>query len=170
VAAPASWSEVNLAKQAASSAASQIGLKGVSASTLLQDLESLQKLHAVFVVDVKTGANSPQHFSPNLNAYCVTSGVTDVGAAGVPLLKSSAESDFAKSGAMDIIQQDITIGGVPGVETSYHLSSSGSGTLDGSQLEVLPKADKACFVTLTVSAEESAGNILAVAAQTAQFP
>ena len=59
---------------------------------------------------------------------------------------------------------------MPGVETSYQLNSSSAGTIHGSQLEVLPKPDKACFVTLTVVHGQSADNILSVAAATAQFP
>ena len=60
--------------------------------------------------------------------------------------------------------------GFPGVEVSYQLSSSGEGTIYGSQLEVMPKPDKACAVAVTVGEGQSAGNILNVAAATAQFP
>jgi hypothetical protein len=170
VAAPASWVAVNLAKETIESAASKIGLSGISATTIVQDMESLQKLHGVIVFDIKSAVDSPQHFARNLNAYCVVSGVTDVGAAGVPLLKTDAAAEFEKSGATHITQKNLEIGGVPGVESSYQLSSSSEGTLYGSQLEVLPKPDKACFVTLTVVTGESAGNVLSVAAATAQFP
>jgi hypothetical protein len=170
VAVPASWVAVDLAKEAIDSAASKLGLSGLSAAAIMQDMQSLQKLHAIFVVDVKSGIDSPQKFASNLNAYCVASGVTDVGTASIPLLKAEAAGEFEKIGATHVTQQDLEIGGVPGVETSYQLSSSSEGTLYGSQLEVLPKPDKACFVTLTVSQGESAGNVLSVAAATAQFP
>jgi hypothetical protein len=56
------------------------------------------------------------------------------------------------------------------VETSYQLSSSSEGTIYGSQLEVLPKPSKACFVTVTAGKGESQGNVLRVAAATAKFP
>lgn len=170
IAAPASWVGVNLAKETIESAANKIGLKGISSSALIQDMESLQKQHPVFVFDVKSAVDSPQHFARNLNAYCVASGVTDVGAAAVPLLKTGYKAEFGKLGATNITQQDVKIGGVPGVETSYQLSSSSAGTIFGSQLEVLPKADKACFVTLTVAHGQSADDVLSVAAATAQFP
>lgn len=170
VAAPSSWVVVNLAKESIESAANKIGLKGVSASTLVQAMESQQKLHPVYVFDVKSAVDSPKHFARNLNAYCGVSGVTDVGAAGVPLLKQVASAEFEKLGATHITQQDLEIGGVPGVEISYQLSSSSEGTLYGSQLEVLPKPDKLCTVTLSIAKGESAGNILGVAATTAQFP
>jgi hypothetical protein len=170
IAAPASWVAVDLSKEAINSAASKLGVSGISSATLIQDMQSLQKLHAVFVADVKSGVNSLHHFAPNLNAYCTVSGVTDSGAAGVPLLKTGAAADFEKTGATHVTQQELPIGGVPGVETSYQLSTTSSGTLYGSQLEVLPAADKACFVTLTVSQGQSADGILSVAAATAQFP
>ena len=44
------------------------------------------------------------------------------------------------------------------------------GTIYGSQLEVLPKSNDACFVTLSFDASEAAGNILSIAAATAEFP
>jgi hypothetical protein len=132
-------------------------------------MESLQKLHAVVVYDVKSAVDSPQHFARNLNAYCAVSGVTDVGAAGVALVKTSAAAEFENAGATHIAQKDLQIGGMPGVETTYQLSSS-EGTIYGSQLEVLPKPDKACYVTVTAGQGEAEGNVLSVAAATAQFP
>jgi hypothetical protein len=170
IAAPASWIAVDLAKQTIDSAASKLGLSGVSAATVVQDMESLQKLHAVIVYDVKAAVDSSQHFAPNLNAYCLASGVTDVGSAGVPLLTTEAAAEFEKLGATHVTQKDLEIGGVPGVETSYQLTSSSVGTLYESQLEVLPKPDKACFVTVTAGEGQSEGSVLAVAAATAQFP
>jgi hypothetical protein len=169
VAAPASWVAINLAKETIESAASKIHLSGLSASTLVHDMEALQHLHAVIVFDIKSAVDSPEHFARNLNAYCTASGVTDVGAAGIPLLKTAAAAEFEKAGATHVTQKDVEIGGVPGAETSYQLSSS-EGPLYGSQLEVLPKPDKACFVTVTVGKGESQGDVLSVAAATAQFP
>ena len=170
IAAPASWVGVNLATETIKNAASKLNLKGISASTLVQDLESLQKQHAVIVYDVKSAVDSSRHFARNLNAYCVSSGVTDTGAAGVPFLKSGASAEFSQLGATHIAQQDLEIGGVPGIETSYQLSSPSAGTIDGSQIEVLPKPDKACFVTLTTAQGQSTDDILSVAAATAEFP
>lgn len=170
VAAPASWVAVNLAKETIENAAKRIATTGISASTLVQDMEALQKLHAVFVYDLESALDSPGHFARNLNAYCVVSGVTDAGAAGVPFLKSVSSAEFKRLGATHITQEDLEIGGVPGIDTSYRLSSPGTGPIYGSQLEVLPKPDKACFVTVTVGNGESAGNVLSVAAATARFP
>ena len=119
---------------------------------------------------MKSAVDSPQHFAPNLNAYCVVSGVTDVGAAGIPLLKEDTAAEFERVGATHIKQKDLKIGGVPGLETSYQLSSTTEGTIYETQLEVLPKPDKACFVTVTVGKGESMGNVRSVAAATAQFP
>jgi hypothetical protein len=170
VAAPASWIQVNLATQSIQAAANSLNVHGISASSLIQDMESLQKLHAVYVVDVGAVASSPHHFAPNLNAYCGDSGITEVGSAGVAYIKSLMAGEFEKI-ATNVTQQDIVIGGVPGVETSYDLSSSAEGTIPAMQLEVLPKPDQACFVTLTtLGSSQSAASILRVAAATAQFP
>jgi hypothetical protein len=167
LAAPASWVTVNLAQETIQSAASKLDIHGLSATTLVQDMQTLQKLHAVFVIDIKSAVDSPQHVTPNLNAYCDDSGVTDVGAAAVPLIKTVAAAEFGKLGATNLTQKNLEIGGMPGVETSYQLSSGSAGTIDESQLEVLPKPDDACFVTVT---GESEGNVVSVAAATAQFP
>jgi hypothetical protein len=170
VAVPSSWVPLDPTKQSIQKIASEAGLSGISAATVEQDLETLQKLHGILVVDAKFAIDNPQKFAPSLNAYCSDSGVTDVGADGVPLLTTGAAAEFEKSGASHVTQKDLEIGGVPGVETSYQLSSSSKGTIYGSQLEVLPKPNVACFVTLSVGEGESAGNILSTAAVTAQFP
>ena len=170
VAAPASWVAFNPTRGSIASAASKEGVSGFSASTIEQDIASVQRLHGVIVFDVKSAVDSPGHITPNLSAYCAASGVTDAGAAGVPLLKSTAAAEYGKVGATHIAEQEREVGGVPGLETSYQLSSSTEGTLYGSQLEVLPAQNKVCFVTVTVGQGEPDGSIVSTAAATAQFP
>jgi hypothetical protein len=85
------------------------------------------------------------------------------------VLKAGVQSQLSTI-ATHITEQDVTIGGVPGLETSYQVSSGTLGALYGSQLEVLPKAGKACFVTLTSLSPVQGSDILTVAAKTAQFP
>ena len=170
VAVPASWAVFDPTKESMKSAVSKLDLQGFSAATLLQDVETMQKLHGIMVLDVKSAVDHPDRFARNLNEYCSTSGVTDAGGAGLQLLRTAAAAQFEKAGATHITQKDLEIGGVPGVETSYRLSSQTMGTLYGSQLEVLPKPNDMCVVTLTRDASESAGAILRTAAATAQFP
>jgi len=168
IAAPTTWVAINLAKQSIQSAANSAGLKGISSATLVQDMTSLQKLHGIIVFDVASAVD--HHFARNLNAYCSTSGVTEVGAAAVPLVKQEAAAEFQNLDATHIAQREVKIGGVPGVDTSYQVYSSSQGTIYGSQLEVLPAADKICFVTVTVGKGESVGDVVNTAAATAQFP
>lgn len=170
VAAPGSWVPIDPTKENIDSAASKLGIHGLSVATLEQDMESMQKMHGIIVVDVKSGIDNPRHFTRNLNFFCAVSGVNNVGATGVPLLRAAAAAELQQIGATHLAQRDLDIGGVPGVETSWQVSTTGSGLLDESQLEVMPKPNKVCTVTLSVAAGESAGNILSVAAATAQFP
>ena len=166
---PTSWVSINLAKQSLDQAARELQVPGFDASAVEQDMQSLQKDHAIFVFDIASSASDPHHFTRNLNAYCVSSGLTDTGSAGIPFLQEAAKSEFSTV-ATDITQTDITIGGVPGIETSYKLDSGTGMDVRGAQLEVLPKPDRACFVSLSHSGAQSAGSYLAVAAATAQFP
>jgi hypothetical protein len=168
IAVPTSWVAINLAKQSIQSAAKSADLKGISSAELVQDMTSLQKLHAIIVFDVTSAVQ--HHFARNLNGYCSTSGVTEVGAAGVPLVKQEAAAELQNLDATNITQRELEIGGVPGVETSYQVHSSTQGTIYGSQLEVLPAADKVCFVTVTAGQGESDGSVVSTAAATAQFP
>jgi hypothetical protein len=170
IAAPASWVAIDPSKESIESAISKLSLSGTSASALTQDVASLGKADSVVVVDVKSGVDNPRHFFRSLNAFCTASGVNNVGAAAVQLFRTAAVAEVEKFGATHIAQQDLDIGGVPGVETSFQLSSSGVGTIDESQLEVAPKPNDACSVTLAVVPGESAVNILGTAAATAQFP
>lgn len=169
VAVPNAWAEINPAKQTMENAAKQLNLPAASASTLVQEAESLVKLHAIIAIDVASAVKSPDHFTRNINAYCVTSGIDDTGSAGVPFLQQAAKAQFSTI-ASNVTQRKVEIGGVPGVETSYQLSTKSGTEIGAAQLEVLPKPDKACFVTLTFGSPQNEGNYLSVAAATAQFP
>jgi hypothetical protein len=172
VAVPDSWVPVNLTQETAASAASRLGLFGkVTASEIAQAVEVWQQWHGIFVLDVKYGVANPEKFAPNLNAYCHASGTADVGADAVLLVKAAVVSVYEnKLGGTHLTQKDLTIGGVPGFETSYQLSTSKMGTVYQSQLVVLPKPGDACFVTVSVGAGVPAGNVISTAAATAQFP
>jgi len=169
LATPKTWVSIDLAKESIDAAAKKLAVPGLSASAAEQDMSALQKDHAIFAYDIASVTSDPNHFARNINAYCLPSGVTDTGSAGIPLLQQSAKTELATIGT-DITQKDITIGGVPGIETSYKLNNASGGEILESQLEVLPKSDVGCFVTLSYSGSEGAGNYLAVAAATAQFP
>jgi hypothetical protein len=169
LAVPNSWVSVNLAKQTLEAAASKLDMPGINGSTLVQDMQSLQKDHAIFAFDIASAASSPGHYIRNLNAYCFSSGITDTGSAGVPFLTQVVKSQMSPV-ASDITQHDVTIGGVPGLETSYKVKSGSGADVQGAQLEVLPKPDVFCVVTLTFNSTQTQGNYLAVAAATAQFP
>jgi hypothetical protein len=149
VAVPSSWVTVNLGVQTLREAIKKVGLHGADQATLAQTLQALQRLRAVYAVDPSSAASSPVNFSTNVNAYCLSSGMTESGSASVPRVRQLAVTELQRLGAQNITQQDVEIGGVPGVQTSYTLSTSVAGTLHAAQLEVLPKPERACFVTLT---------------------
>jgi hypothetical protein len=165
---PAAWGDADLAKESVSTAANKLKVPGVTADALVKDMAQLEKVHAIFALDGEYARTSKGHFARNLNAYCMASGVSETGGAAVADIKASAKSELA-SVATDITQQDVQVGNVPGVETSYQLRSGTLGTLYGAQLEVLPKPGRACFVTLTAITPQPDSPILAVAAQTARF-
>jgi hypothetical protein len=153
LAVPGSWVTVNFAQQTMREAIRKIGLHGISQATLTRDMQALQKLHAVYAVDIKSTRSSSGHFATNINAYCTNSGITESGSAGVPILRQSAATELQQIGGQNLSQTDLKVGGVPGLQTSYTLSTSGAGTLHAAQLEVLPKPDRACFVTLTTAGQ-----------------
>ena len=169
LATPKSWVPVNLAKESIDNAARRLAVPGIDAAVLEADMRALQKHHAIFAFDVASASSDPDNFTRNLNAYCFSSGVNDTGSAGVPFLKQEAKSEMGTV-ASEITQRDLTIGGVPGVETTLKLNSASGVDVRGSQLAVLPKPNVACIVTLSYTSSEGAGNYLNVAAATAQFP
>lgn len=166
---PDSWAAINLAQETVQQAAQRLGLRGLSAQQLLQAMQTLQKQHALFVFDVKSGIDSPEHVATTLDAYCISSGVTDTGSAGLPALKQGVAAGMQQIHAGHIAQKDVEVGGIPGVRTSYTLSSSSAGTLEGQQLEVLPKPDRACFLTLAAPPRQFPNAVLPVVAATAVF-
>ena len=168
LAVPSSWADVDLSKQSAAAAISKLKLSSLTATQLTQSMAQLQQSKAIVAADLAYAATSRDHFTRNINAYCSATDVTDTGAAAVPVLKSIMQSQFSTI-ATHVTEQDTTIGGVPGLQTSYELKSGTLGLLYGSQLEVLPKSGKACFVTLTSLSPVQGSAILAVAAKTTQF-
>jgi len=121
---------VNFAQQTMQQAIRRIGLHGISQATLTRDMQALQKLHAVYAVDIKSTASSPGHFSTNVNAYCTKSGITESGSAGVPILRqSAADPELQADRRAEPQPANLKVGGVPGLRTSYTLSHIGRGTL-----------------------------------------
>ena len=170
IAVPASWVTVDLATESPQSAVSKAGLSGESATSLLQQLEFLQKSHDIFVFDGKSAVERPRPSGPILTAYCGTSGTTEVGAAGLPFLKKTELSQLEQVVVAHVTVKDLEIGGIPGVELSYDFPSADPVPLTGSALAVLPKPGKVCNVIEGVPTGQSLGSVLSVAATTAQFP
>jgi hypothetical protein len=170
IAVPASWVAVDLTKESPAYFVRRAGLSGAAASTFLGQLQSLQQSHEVFVFDGKSAVDSPEPSAPILTAECDSSGTTDVGAAGVPTLTKNQLSGLGQVQSSHIAVQDLEIGGVPGMDVSYHLKSETGGTLYGSELAVLPKPGRVCYVTVIDGKTESFDSVLSVAAATAQFP
>jgi hypothetical protein len=168
LAVPKSWIAADLAKETAQRAAARLRLRGISQQQLVQTLEGLQKVHALFLIDSRSVLTDAHHRATNINAYCLSSGVSDTGSAGVPLLKQQVLAEFRQLNADHIVQKDVRVGGVPGVQTSYRVTTS-AGTVQAAQLEVLPKPDRACFVTLTAGQGKLPADVLPVAAETAVF-
>lgn len=166
---PASWVVVNLAKQTEEQAAKKFSLQGVSAAEVVQDVQSLQKQHGLIVFDVKSRLASSSHFATTINAYCTSSGTTETGSESLALLRPEALAGLQELHAGHISAQDTAVGNVPGLQISYTLST-GDGTLDGAQLEVLPKPDRACFLTLTALKGQFPGSVMPVVAASAVYP
>lgn len=168
MAAPQSWVSVNLATETVDEAARNIQLRGVDVATVEGLMQAGLAHHPVFVFDVASSASDPKHFARNLSAFCTSSGITETGSTAAGLVKEALKSEFATM-ASDITQRDIMIGGVPGLETSYKLNT-GLEDIREAQLEVLPKPNVVCIVSLAYTPAEGAGNVLDMAAATAQFP
>lgn len=169
IAAPSKWAAINPTAQAIQEIEKEFHVSGISSSQMTQDIQSLEKLHGIILVDVQSIDATATHYATTLNLYCTPSGITESGSAGLSFFGQAAQEEFQQMGARDVTQKDVTIGGVPGLQTSYQLSSS-DGVIYGSQLEVLPKSGRSCFVTLSGVKGEFPVNVLAVAAATAQFP
>ncbi len=128
----------------------------------------MQKDHAVIVYDVKDAIDSIGHLATNLSALCSPAGFTNTGSSAVSILRQLAPAGLQKVGGTHIVMRDVTIGGVPGLETTNTISSA-QGTLYYGQLEVAPKPGRVCVITLTGTQGNFPASTLAVAAATARF-
>jgi hypothetical protein len=162
---PASFTAIDLRSLASAQASlRQLGLTGAKAATITRAIPAMEKDRGVIAVD---RASATSGFASNLNAYCVDSGTDLTGTDMVPAFRQVTSQLQQQLGATNVTSTAKEIGGVPGVETTYHLQSSGFGTIYGSQLEVAAKPHKACYVTL--SEGRPVDDVLSVAAATAEF-
>jgi hypothetical protein len=166
---PGSFRVLDLTSQttAANSVAS-LGLTVAAVHTLVPEVKQFQEAHAALAVDAKGTAASSGLFPDNIGAYCTASGTDLTGSSAVPTIKERLTTEFAGLLVSNVSIDNTTVGGVPGLETTYLLNSS-TGILAAGQLVVAPKPRKLCFVTLTTSVGTFSANILSTAAQTAQF-
>jgi hypothetical protein len=140
----------------------KLGLTSSAADTLVPQVKQFQQFHAAVAVDASG------QFPDNIAAYCLNSGTDLTGSSAVPTIKKQLTSKFSGLEVTDVSMSDVTVGGVPGLETTYALDSS-EGTLTSGQLQVAPKPQEFCFVTLTTSPATFSQSILSTAAQSAQF-
>jgi hypothetical protein len=166
---PGSFSVLDLTSEtAAVNSIAKLGLTSAAVDTLVPQVKQFQQLHAALAVDAKGPAPSSGQFPDNISAYCLDSGTDLTGSSAVPTIKKQLTSEFGRLQVADVSMAGMPVGGVPGLETTYLLDSS-TGTLAAGQLEVAPKPQEFCFVTLTTSQGTFSKGILSTAAQTAQF-
>ncbi len=166
---PSSWVAVDFSQESLQQAIKLFGLTGTTQSLFSEELQPLVKAHAVYAADVHDVASTPGHFVTNVNAYCSGSGVSQTGSAGVTALVHSWASELQQLGAQNLTQTGAELGGVAGEESSYTLSASSTITLQATQLEVLPKAGRACYVTLTAAGPPPSA-VLAEAISSIHYP
>jgi hypothetical protein len=151
---PSSWVTVDLAEMNVKQAEKQMQIKGVSSQTVDSSLQSLKKMDGLMAEDGGSAASAPGHFATNLNAYCLASGVNESGSAGLSAMRQAITQEFEQDlHAQHIKSVDANLGGVPGLKTSYTVQSVSAGTLHATQLEVLPRAGRACYVTVTAAGQ-----------------
>ena len=166
---PSSWVTVDLAEMNVKQAEKRMQIKGVSSETVDSSLQSLKKLDGLMAEDGSSAASAPGHFATNLNAYCLASGVTETGSAGLSSLRQTITQEFQQDlHAQNIKIVDANLGGVPGLMTSYTVQSVSAGTLHATQLEVRPRAGRACYVTVT-AAGQVPGTVVQAAESTMRY-
>jgi hypothetical protein len=164
---PGSFSVLDLTSETtAVNSVAKLGLTSATVNTLVPQVKQFEQLHAALAVDARGAATG--QFPDNIGAYCLGSGTGLTGSSAVPTIKKQVTSEFGGLQVADVSMSDVSVGGVAGLETTYLLNSS-AGTLAAGQLEVAPKPQEFCFVTLTASPGTFSKSILSTAAQTAQF-
>lgn len=166
---PSSFSVLDLTSEStAVNSIAKLGLTKAAVDTLVPQVKQFQQLHAALAVDAKGTSPSSGQFPDNIGAYCVNSGTDLAGSSAVPTIRKQLTGEFDRLQVSDVATDNTTVGGVPGLETTYLLNSS-AGALAAGQLVVAPRPQEFCFVTLTTSLATFSKGILSTAAQTAQF-
>jgi hypothetical protein len=162
---PASWVAIDFSHQTVTQAVGIVGAHGAQQAALIQQLDPLAKLRAVYAADV----SPPGQAATSLNAYCSSSGISLTGSVGAAVIGRSWATQLQQDGAQDLSQTAATLGSVAGVRSSYTLAAGSTGLVHAVQLEVLPRPGRACFVTLA-AAGQVPGPVLAQVISTIQYP
>ena len=167
---PSSFSVLDMTSEATVvNSIAKLGLDLTAVDTLVPQVKQLQQLRGAMAVDGKTATASSGEFPDNIAAYCVNSGTDLTGSSAVATIEQKLRAEFGGLEVSDVSMDNISVGGVPGAETTYLLNSN-AGTLAAGQLAVAPRPGEFCYVTLTsASVVTITGSILSTAAQTAQF-
>jgi hypothetical protein len=167
---PSSFSVIDLTSESAAvNSIAKLGLTSAVVNPLVKQVVQFMQENAALAVDAKGTAATSGVFADNVSAYCVSSGTDDTGSSALPTIQNQLATQFGGLQATITSTDNLAVGGIPGLETRYQLASSSGGTLAGGQLEVAPKPQQLCLVTLTTSQSTFSNSILTTAAQTAQF-
>jgi hypothetical protein len=132
---PKSWKPLDLKSLPQARAALQE--TGLSASAADQTIKTLNKNHAVLVMDPKSGRTA--RFAANLNGFC---------AAGTAPSADQIKAQLQQIGARNVATTDVTVGGQSGQKTTYE-RSVGTMVTTGVQYQVTGDSGKTCFITMT---------------------
>jgi hypothetical protein len=166
---PGSFSVLDLTSETtAVNSVAKLGLTSAAVDTLVPQVKQFQQLHGALAVVPRGAAANSGQFPDNIGAYCIDSGTDLVGSSAVATIKKQLTTEFGGLQVSNVSMDNMSVGGVPGLETTYLLNSS-AGPLAAGQLEVAPKPQKFCYVTLTTSFGTFSTSILPTAAKTAQF-
>jgi len=167
---PGSYSVLDLTSETtAVNSIAKLGLTAAAVNTLVPEAKQFQQLHAALAVDAKVTAANSAGFPDNISAYCIESGTDLAGSSAVPTIKQQLNTELGGLLVSNVSMDNVAVGGVPGLEATYALTSSTGTALGAGELEVAPKPQELCYVDLTTSLSSFSQSILATAAQTAQF-
>jgi hypothetical protein len=165
---PDYWVLIDPTPQAVKEGYKRVGVSTFSLNFALQATAKVKALNGLYAADLRDATRSPRLFAPEMNAYCASSGVAISGSGSIASLRSLVPQLQQLMHAVNMHGSDINVGGIPALEVSYTLNSR-VGTLYNIQLQVLPRAYRGCFVTLTATTDQLLEKIVPVIASTALF-
>lgn len=153
---PSGWKSADFSRESLARAREQFALPSITQSQFNRTYAALASVHGIIAADTRHVTVLPGgggDVVPSENAYCTSSGTGSAGGKELGELRRAAASAVKANLGTVTGQKDVTVSGVPAVETAFRPLSPAPGiTEQALSISAAPRPEQACYMYLSYPA------------------